>query len=149
MMRARTTPAAVSAALALGVALLVSACQAPRSDRGGAGGGAAGTGTKQVNPAAMRKNVDVVLREMEIMMPRTLEAGPTTFQVRNTGTMVHSFEVEGQGIEKKLDQPLQPNEQATLQVDLEPGRYRVYCPVDQHAGRGMELQLIVTPRPRR
>lgn len=145
----KTTPAALSAAFGTSLALLLSACHAPRSDRGDGGTGAAGGGMKQVNPAAMRNDVDVQLREMEIVMPRTLPEGSTSFRVRNTGTMVHSFEVEGQGIERKLDQPLQPNEQATLQVDLQPGRYRVYCPVDQHGARGMELQLTVTPRPRR
>lgn len=120
-------------------------CQAPGED--GAGGGER---TKRVNPAAVRRNVDVVLREMEIVMPRELPAGPTTFKVRNAGTMLHGFEIEGQGIERELEKPLQPNDQGTLQVDLLPGQYRVWCPLDGHAGRGMELRLTVAqPQPQR
>ena len=88
--------------------------------------------------------VDVVLQEFEILMPRQLGAGPATFRVTNRGTMQHSFEIEGQGTERKLDEPLEPGETETLQVDLEPGQYRVYCPVSDHTQRGMSFQLQVT-----
>lgn len=57
----------------------------------------------------------------------------------------HSFEIEGQGIEKKLDQPLAPDASATLQVDLAPGEYTVYCPVADYYDRGMKRQIRVIP----
>lgn len=88
--------------------------------------------------------VQVVLSSMDIDMPSTLPEGRTLFTVRNEGDMEHSFEIEGQGIEKKLDQPLQAGEVMTIEVDLQPGEYRVYCPIADHASQGMEMTLTVT-----
>ncbi|HLT47982.1 MAG TPA: cupredoxin domain-containing protein [Rubricoccaceae bacterium] len=93
-----------------------------------------------------RNTVDVVLTEYEIDMPASLPSGPTTFSITNSGTMEHNFEVEGQGIEEELAEDLQPGGSATLDLTLQPGTYRVYCPVEDHAeAHGMELQLTVTP----
>lgn len=87
--------------------------------------------------------VEVGLVSYEIQMPEVLPAGPTTFEVTNTGTEEHNFEIEGQGIEREFDAALQPGETETMQVDLEPGTYRVYCPVADHAEQGMEFDLTV------
>ena len=90
-----------------------------------------------------RNTVEVGLTEYEIDMPASVPAGPTTFSIRNNGSMEHSFEVEGQGVEEELAAPLQPGGTTTLDVTLLPGTYRVYCPVDDHAeAHGMELQLL-------
>jgi uncharacterized cupredoxin-like copper-binding protein len=98
------------------------------------GGGETGTGSN---------TVDVTLTEYQIDMPTTLQAGPTTFAVSNTGTVTHGFEVEGQGIEEELETELQPGDSGTLEVDLEPGAYTIYCPVNGHRGLGMELSVTV------
>lgn len=89
--------------------------------------------------------VQVGLTEFSIDMPSSASAGPTLFQVTNQGSAVHSLEVEGQGVEKVLDRRLQPGESGRLQVDLQPGTYEVYCPVEDHAERGMRTELRVTP----
>ena len=88
--------------------------------------------------------VPVSLVEFEIRMSKALPAGPTTFTVTNNGTHEHNFEIEGQGIEQVFPANLQPGETNTLQIDLKPGAYTVYCPVDGHRGQGMELTLTVT-----
>lgn len=88
--------------------------------------------------------VQVVLTEMNVDMPSTLPEGRTLFTVSNEGDEEHSFEVEGQGIEKELDKHLQPGEVTTIDIDLVPGEYRVYCPVGDHADQGMEMTLTVT-----
>jgi glucose/arabinose dehydrogenase/uncharacterized cupredoxin-like copper-binding protein len=88
--------------------------------------------------------VQVSLVDGAIDMPTELPAGPTTFAVTNNGTMAHNFEIEGQGLEQVFEENLQPGESNTLQVDLPPGDYRVYCPVGNHAAQGMELTLTVT-----
>jgi uncharacterized cupredoxin-like copper-binding protein len=90
--------------------------------------------------------VRVVLTDFAIEMPNTLPAGPTLFTVSNEGGVEHNFEIEGQGIEETFETHLQPEEVRTLQVDLRPGSYRVYCPVDDHPERGMEMTLTVTQR---
>jgi plastocyanin len=93
--------------------------------------------------AAAGAPVEVSLREFAIDMPNSLPAGPTTFKVTNVGTIDHSFEIEGQGIEQQLEHHLKPGETMTLQVDLEPGKYEVYCPVDGHKEQGMDRDVTV------
>jgi uncharacterized cupredoxin-like copper-binding protein len=77
-------------------------------------------------------------------MPTSLSAGSQTFRVTNNGTMGHNFEVEGQGIEEKFETDLSAGETQTMQLDLEPGTYEVYCPVGNHREQGMEISLTVT-----
>jgi uncharacterized cupredoxin-like copper-binding protein/streptogramin lyase len=93
---------------------------------------------------AMGESVAVSLTEFAIDMPNELPAGPTTFEISNDGTVEHSFEIEGQGIEEELEPHLRPGASDTLTVDLAPGTYEVYCPVDEHADHGMRLDLTVT-----
>ncbi len=88
-----------------------------------------------------RGPVEVKLTEFKIEMPTVVPAGVTIFKVTNKGSDVHSFEVEGNGIEKELDVKLEAGETRTLRVDLKPGAYRVYCPVDGHKMIGMSLNL--------
>ena len=108
--------------------------------------GAEGQATPAASPEATPAQANVVqveLTEFEIRMPNELPAGATTFEVTNVGSIEHNFEVEGQGIEREFEQNLQPGETKTLEVDLQPGTYEVYCPVGNHAERGMRLELTV------
>jgi len=94
--------------------------------------------------ATAAATVAVALNEFTIEMPAELSAGPTTFEITNAGTVEHNFEIEGQGIEEELPENLAPGESGTLEVDLQPGAYEVYCPVGNHADEGMRLELTVT-----
>lgn len=87
--------------------------------------------------------VEVKLTEFTIEMPRTVTPGEVTFSVTNAGTMEHNFEVEGEGIEKAFDTNLKPGETRNLQMNLPAGTYMVYCPVDDHKVRGLQLELRV------
>lgn len=87
--------------------------------------------------------VEVALDEFEIRMPDTLRAGPTVFRVTNSGEEEHGFEVEGGDMEEEFEENLQPGETNTLQVDLEAGAYRIYCPVENHGEQGMAMNLMV------
>jgi uncharacterized cupredoxin-like copper-binding protein len=69
-------------------------------------------------------------------------AGTYAFQVVNDGQVAHALEVEGKGIEEET-KTLQPGERATLTVALEAGSYELYCPVGDHAERGMKGELMV------
>lgn len=93
--------------------------------------------------ALLQKDVQVTLSDYRIEMPDALSPGQFTFNVTNGGTHEHSFEVEGEGIEKALDRPLQPGQSAKLVVDLRAGTYKVYCPVADHEDRGMTRPLVV------
>jgi uncharacterized cupredoxin-like copper-binding protein len=94
--------------------------------------------------AATGDEVAVSLTEFTIDMETELPAGPTTFAISNDGEFPHSFEIEGEGVEEGLEANLEPGESDTLEVDLEPGTYEVYCPVGSHADQGMTLELTVT-----
>jgi uncharacterized cupredoxin-like copper-binding protein len=106
------------------------------------------TGTEEetgtTGGAAEAAAVQVSLVEYSIEMPTSLPAGPTTFEITNNGTEEHGFEIEGEGVDAALEPRLQPGEMGTLEVDLQPGTYEIYCPVDGHADQGMRIELTVT-----
>lgn len=101
--------------------------------------------TRAAAEAPAGETVQVSLMEFGIDMPATLPAGETVFAVTNDGSMRHNFEVEGQGTERELERDLEPGESDTLRVELEPGTYQVYCPVEDHEERGMSMELRVSP----
>jgi uncharacterized cupredoxin-like copper-binding protein len=91
--------------------------------------------------------VEVRLTEYAVEMPKTLLSGPTAFQIHNAGVKTHSFKIEGPGIDQLLDKPVKPTETGTLQVTLQPGEYKIYCPIGNHSAKGMTLPLTVTAKP--
>lgn len=91
------------------------------------------------------KTVEVKLTEFGIDMPASLPPGKTSFRISNAGSAAHNFEIEGNGIEQKFDENLQPGETKALQINLRPGSYHIYCPVADHESKGMSLQLTVAP----
>jgi uncharacterized cupredoxin-like copper-binding protein len=99
--------------------------------------------TKTAAADSAKGSVEVKLTEYKIEMPASVSAGATTFKVTNTGEEAHGFEIEGNGIEKALKPRLKKGESGSLQVDLKPGTYEVYCPVLGHKRRGMTLNLTV------
>jgi len=90
--------------------------------------------------------VEVRLSEYAIEMPHALPAGPTTFLVRNEGKKSHSFRIEGPGLTEMLSAPVGPQKTGSLQVTLQPGDYKVYCPVGSHEAKGMTMTLVVTAK---
>ena len=94
-------------------------------------------------PETEKGSVEVKLTEYKIEMPASVGAGVTTFKVTNAGEETHGFEIEGSGIEKALKPRLKKGESGSLQVDLKPGTYKVYCPVLGHKRHGMSLDLTV------
>ncbi|HEV8579134.1 MAG TPA: cupredoxin domain-containing protein [Thermoanaerobaculia bacterium] len=95
-------------------------------------------------PPKAPAGVAVHLTEFIVDMPKTLPAGPTTFTVHNDGHKKHSFKIEGPGIDQIIAKPVPPGETATLQVTLQPGEYKVYCPIGNHSAKGMTIALKVT-----
>ena len=105
--------------------------------------GSADTKSTVTVPNSTNGSVDVKLTEYKIEMPALIGAGATTFNVTNSGKETHGFEIEGSGIEKALKPRLKKGENGSLQVDLKPGTYKVYCPVIGHKWHGMSLDLTV------
>jgi uncharacterized cupredoxin-like copper-binding protein len=100
--------------------------------------------TDATGAAGKAQTVDVSETEFAIdpANPK-VKAGTVTFDVTNDGQVVHNLEVEGEGVEEELEQDLQPGDSGELTVDLQPGTYEWYCPVDEHAEQGMEGELTV------
>jgi plastocyanin len=69
------------------------------------------------------------------------KAGKVTFDFKNPASVPHAFEVEGNGVDGKTDTITQSN--ASVTVDLKPGKYEYFCPVDGHRQAGMEGTLTV------
>jgi uncharacterized cupredoxin-like copper-binding protein len=103
----------------------------------------ANTKAAATEPYSAKGSVEVKLTEYKIEMPSLSGAGATMFNVTNTGNEAHGFEIEGNGIEKALKPRLKKGENGSLQVDLKPGTYKVYCPVIGHKWHGMSLDLTV------
>lgn len=102
-----------------------------------------------VQPGDSAGAVTVVLNEWRVRLARdTIEAadGPTIFRVRNNGTYPHMLEVEGQGEEWATD-TIPPGDWVTLEAELQPGTYEVYCPIEgehgNHQRLGMTDELVV------
>jgi hypothetical protein len=89
--------------------------------------------------------VGVTLTEFSINMPTELPAGPTQFNITNTGTLPHNFVIEGAGLAGQLDVNLEPRTSGQITGELLPGTYTVFCPVGNgaHRANGMELTLTV------
>lgn len=106
----------------------------PRTDETWTPDGAAPTG----------EIIEVGLTEYAIDMPTQLSAGPVTFLVTNYGTLEHSFQIEGPGIDVALTHTLAPGQQGAFSVDLVPGSYSIFCPIAGHRESGMSFILTVS-----
>jgi uncharacterized cupredoxin-like copper-binding protein len=108
--------------------------------------GAEMPGGSSVGGSSMQaQTIDVTLKDNEIAMPTIIKPGPTTFNVTNAGEQQHNLEIVGNGHDTKLNADLDPGASGQLDVDLLPGTYRAYCPVLDHANKGMDLRLTVQP----
>lgn len=70
------------------------------------------------------------------------EPGKITFSLINNGPSSHALEIEGNGVEAKSN-TLGTGDHGDLTVDLKPGTYEMYCPIDGHRARGMEGKIVI------
>jgi len=99
------------------------------------------SGGNRVTGAPVQAQVD--LTEYSINMADTLRPGKQQLQITNHGEQQHSFTIEGGSVHQSLPSNLTRGDTATLDVDLPPGTYQVYCPVDEHKGKGMKRTITV------
>ena len=69
------------------------------------------------------------------------KAGKVTITMDNPSSVPHAVEVEGNGVEEESKTLTKGS--AKLTVDLKPGSYEFYCPVDGHRDAGMKGTLTV------
>ena len=104
---------------------------AETSDAGGGGGGA--TKLKlTADPSGALKFDKTEL---------SAKPGKVTIVMDNPSSVPHAVEVEGKGVEEETKTLTKGT--ADVTVDLKPGNYEFYCPVDGHRAAGMEGTLTV------
>jgi uncharacterized cupredoxin-like copper-binding protein len=106
------------------------------------------TGTTQstatTSTTTTSKAVQVSEVEFKIKLPQTsVPAGRYTFDVSNDGKVPHDLVVKGAGAQKGTP-TIDPGQSKSLQVDLKPGTYDVYCSIPGHKQLGMDVTLTVT-----
>lgn len=157
-MRSSSKLSSVGLALAVLLVALIGAVGCGGGGGGGAGEG--GGGGQKATPGAgattaagettaaagqgVVKTIQIEELEYELNPAKVTleEPGTYVFVAKNTGQVAHALEIEGQGIEKETEN-IQPGQSARLKVDLKPGTYDLYCPVDGHKQRGMDGQIKV------
>jgi uncharacterized cupredoxin-like copper-binding protein len=107
------------------------------ADTGGAATGAAATGSSET--------VDLTAVDYKFNpSDPALKQGDVTFKLTNDGQTGHSLEIEDvNGQDEELEGEVQPGDSNTLTVNLPPGKYEFYCPVDDHKEMGMEGEITV------
>jgi hypothetical protein len=114
-------------------------------------------------------DAQITLAEMAIGAPADLSAGTNVWEVTNFGDTHHNLSVcrgeagacDGENLEQRVlrkddsarDPDSLPDETDALvlgsgwtnlvEIDLEPGRYRLWCGVPNHVPKGMELVVDV------
>jgi uncharacterized cupredoxin-like copper-binding protein len=147
---AQTHHIPLRAGIVLGAALALAACGEDReTGTGTTTDGKTGTETAAAPTGKPLAKVSVTEDEYKIR-PATISlkrAGAYEFEVRNVGKIGHALEIEGEGMEVET-KTFGPGRTAKLKADLEPGTYELYCPVADHAQRGMTARLTVRGRDR-
>jgi uncharacterized cupredoxin-like copper-binding protein len=100
---------------------------------GGGGGGGASTLKLTADPGGALKFDKTSL---------SAKAGKVTVVMDNPSQTPHAVEVEGKGVEKATK--TLTGGTAKVTVDLKPGKYEFYCPVDGHKAAGMKGTLTVS-----
>jgi uncharacterized cupredoxin-like copper-binding protein len=72
----------------------------------------------------------------------SFQPGSYTFHAVNTGKIVHSLEITGQGVNATTPN-LDPGQSADLHVTLQDGSYDLFCPIGSHKSLGMNAEVTV------
>jgi uncharacterized cupredoxin-like copper-binding protein len=115
---------------------------------GGGGGTTTTTTTAQTttttagNVGSANTTVQVTMVDYGFQLSQaTIPSGHVTFVIKNTGSDVHNFDVNG----VKSGTILSPGQSETWTVALPPGQYLYTCDVPFHVDKGMTGTFQVTP----
>lgn len=108
------------------------------------GGGSTAAPSTSTTATATGQPVSVVEKEFSISLtPAPAHAGTYTFTIRNAGTFPHNLNIQGPGVAQQSSATVSPGQSATLTVTLQQGSYELWCSVDSHKERGMDVTLKV------
>jgi uncharacterized cupredoxin-like copper-binding protein len=131
------------AGLLLGaVALAATAC----SSSGQSTTSSSASSTTPGSTVAAGSGTKVTVGETEYKLALSTDsftAGPYTFTAVNNGKIVHALEIDGAGVHGVTGN-IEPGQSASVSVQLEPGKYDVFCPIPGHKALGMNAEITVT-----
>jgi hypothetical protein len=91
------------------------------------------------------KRIVVTEREFRITLaPTKATAGPAQLVVKNVGKLPHALAVSGPGVANAHTGTIAPGKTAILRITLKAGSYSLWCPIGNHAVRGMKAKLAVS-----
>jgi plastocyanin len=87
--------------------------------------------------------IQVEVTEYAIRIPPQIPAGHQTLTITNSGKETHSLVLEANGHQYALPEPLARGARGSLNLELTPGTYNVYCPMPGHKAKGMSTSVVV------
>ena len=125
-------------------ALLVAGCGSSSNSSSDTNAGAASTTATQATPAPSSGGAPAGGGSQLKFDKSSLtgKAGKVTFAMDNPSSVPHAIAVEGNGVDQKAN-TVQQGGVSKLTVDLKPGKYVFYCPVDGHKDAGMKGTLTI------
>ena len=124
------------------VARLLGACGGTSTSSTTATTSAAGAAPPSAAP--LGTSVGVVEKEFSITLDKkTFTAGSYTFAVKNQGSFPHNLTIEGPGLDKKKSPAMPGGQSGSLTVALQKGPYELWCSVDSHKDKGMDMKITV------
>ncbi|HEY3057999.1 MAG TPA: plastocyanin/azurin family copper-binding protein [Chloroflexota bacterium] len=103
-------------------------------------------GASAVGVAYAQTAATVVMTEFQFNPANmVVSAGASRWTLQNGGQFPHNVHIEGNGVsmDVKTDGPVASGQNFTGTVNLQPGRYDVWCPVGMHRQNGMVGVLTV------
>ena len=101
------------------------------------------TTTSAAPPAAGAASLTIGETEYKLTPSQgNAKAGSVTITAKNSGAIVHALAVQGNGVTKTTGN-IQAGSSATLKVNLKPGTYQMFCPIDGHKALGMKGTIVV------
>ena len=113
----------------------------------GTTGGAttATTATTTTTTSSSGKTVTITEKDFSLEPSTvTVAAGSVTFEAKNAGGTDHALAIEGNGLAEQQTDSVGPHDSSFMTVDLKPGRYTMFCPVDGHRALGMKGTITVS-----
>jgi YVTN family beta-propeller protein len=102
--------------------------------------------TTEVLPPGTRpedRDVNVSLSEWKLQPSRArVPSGQIRFLAEDTGQTQHALRIVGKGIDVSTD-AFGPGDSRTIQMVLQPGDYKLVCPIPRHEQQGMSTTLTV------
>jgi hypothetical protein len=81
---------------------------------------------------------------LDVANPDQIPPGPAVFTITNASkTNVHNMFIDGPGVQKAAGNDLSPGQTTNLNVDLQTGKYTLYCPLLDHRKKGESIDLII------